>query len=1380
MLDFLIVKTRSTKRGVIEVYPNFIVKKSKDLMIQGGDFYAIWVEDNKLWSTDEEDAIRLIDREIDQWVEENRSRMHGEIHVMHMWDSETKTIDRWHSYCQKQMRDNFHMLDDSLTFANKVTTREDYASKKLLYPLENGEIKAYDKLMSTLYDPEERAKIEWAIGCIVSGDSKSIQKFMVLYGSAGTGKSTVLNIIQDLFEGYYSVFDAKALGSSNASFALEAFKSNPMVAIQHDGDLSHIEDNTRLNSLVSHEMMTVNEKFKSAYSNKFKSFLIMGTNKPVKITDAKSGLIRRLIDVTPSGNKLPPSEYKSIMSQIKFELGAIAKHCLDFYKENPGRYDNYIPTAMMGASNDFYNFMISYYHIFKRENGTTLKEAWEMYKTYCDEARVPYPFTQRVFKEELKNYFEEFQERFTSNEGSRVRSYYHGFLTNRFGQEIIDMTKNEKKEESTTSWLKFEEQSSIFDTLATDYPAQYAVEFEKNDNPMSAWDLVKTKLSDLDTSKLHYVRVPINHIIIDFDLKNEKGEKCYEKNLEAASHWPETYAELSKSGQGIHLHYIYKGDPEELSRLYDDNIEVKVFTGKSSLRRKLSKCNDIPVKEISSGLPLKGEKKKLVNIESIKTEKGLRSMILRNLRKEIHPATKPSVDFIDKILNDAYESGLHYDVTDMRPRILAFALNSTHQSETCIKIVNQMKFCSEEPSDNIVDDEKPIVFFDIEVFPNLLMIGYKLAGKGMPKIHLINPTPRELSEIADKFRWIGFNCRGYDNHIFYARMVGKSIEEVYEISRRIVSNESSNCKFREAYNFSYTDIYDFASAANKMSLKKLEIKMGIHHQELGLRWDKPVPEKLWNKVGEYLDNDIDATEESFYFLKADWMARQILADLAGMTVNDTTNTLTQRIIFGNDRNPQSSFNYRDLSKPVHDLDEETYQFLAEVCPDMMSVTHGPEGSLLPYFPGYTFDHGKSMYRGEDPKEGGYVYAEVGYYVNVALLDIASMHPHSAIAEVLFGIRYTRAFRDIVEGRVSIKHQAWEEVNHMLDGRLTPYIQKVIDGEYEADDLANALKTAINAVYGQSTAHYENAFRDKRNIDNIVAKRGALFMIDLKHAVQERGFTVAHIKTDSIKIPNATPEIIQFVMDFGKRYGYTFEHEATYERMCLVNNAVYVARYASAEKCEKMYGYIPKDNKKHPSEWTATGKQFQVPYVFKTLFSKEEIKFEDMCEVFQVQTALYLDMNETLPNVEQWDKELKKLESQYKKGLLSDTSFERAWKDVRKESDKGHDYHFIGKVGQFTPIKSGCGGGILVRETNGYYDDSKYSSATGADGYRWMESEMVRQLGKENDIDREYYRKLVDDAVEAISKYVSFEWFVSDMEDFMNIPDGEDREEIPFA
>ena len=428
------VSTRPGKKGSgkVEVYPKFLIKKSSDLMIRGGDFYAVWVEERGLWSTDEQDALQLIDQALDEFVQTNQDKYDGELRALHMWDAESGMIDSWHKYCQKQLRDNFSPLDESLIFSNMETTKKDYASKRLSYPLEQGSIEAYDKLISTLYSEEERAKIEWAIGSIVAGDSKRIQKFMVLYGAAGTGKSTILNIIQQLFEGYYSVFDAKALGSSSNSFALEAFNTNPLVAIQHDGDLSKIEDNTRLNSLVSHELMTVNEKFKSTYSNRFNAFLFMGTNKPVKITDAKSGLIRRLIDVTPSGNKLSVAEYKRVIKQVGFELGAIAYHCREVYLSNPGRYDDYIPTAMLGASNDFYNFVIDSYSVFKKEDGTTLKAAWEMYKTYCEDAKVPFPLSQRSFKEELKNYFRDYSDRFNLEDGSRVRSRYSGFRTDKF------------------------------------------------------------------------------------------------------------------------------------------------------------------------------------------------------------------------------------------------------------------------------------------------------------------------------------------------------------------------------------------------------------------------------------------------------------------------------------------------------------------------------------------------------------------------------------------------------------------------------------------------------------------------------------------------------------------------------------------------------------------------------------------------------------------------------------------------------------------------------------------------------------------------------------------------------------------------------------
>jgi hypothetical protein len=262
----------------------------------------------------------------------------------------------------------------------------------------------------------------------------------------------------------------------------------------------------------------------------------------------------------------------------------------------------------------------------------------------------------------------------------------------------------------------------------------------------------------------------------------------------------------------------------------------------------------------------------------------------------------------------------------------------------------------------------------------------------------------------------------------------------------------------------------------------------------------------------------------------------------------------------------------------------------------------------------------------------------------------------------------------------------------------------------------------------TSAKFDNKFRDPRNIDNIVAKRGALFMIDLLGEVQKKGFTVAHIKTDSIKIPDATPEIISFVMEFGQKYGYTFEHEATYDRMCLVNDAVYIAKYQDGD-------------------WTATGTEFQVPYVFKTLFSKEPISFNDLCVTKAVTTSLYLDMNEDLPDVTEFEKDLKKLEKE-------DNPDQFKVAELKEIISTGHNYVFVGRIGQFCPILKGCGGGELYSLRG----DSYYSVA-GTKGFRFLESETVKTLGCESSIDEAYFIKMANDAIKHIEEFGNYDEFV---------------------
>lgn len=1358
-----------TKKGAPpEIYPKFIAKKSNDLMIRGGDFYAVWDEAHQRWSMNQDDVVDMIDRAMEEYKRNDPEHLSG-AHIAYMWDVDTGVIDKWRKYVTRQLEDSFHSLDETLVFQNTVPKRENYSSKSLPYSLEPGSCDSWDELVGTLYAPPERHKIEWAIGSVIAGASKDLQKFLVFYGDSGTGKSTILNIIQKLFEGYYGMFDAKALGMASSDFALEPFKLNPLVAIQHDGDLSRIEDNTKLNSLVSHEEIIINEKHKNMYPMRVNSMLFMGTNRPVKITDSKSGVIRRLIDISPTGKKIPNRRYNQLIKNINFELGAIAWRCLNVFNEDPHYYDDYVPKAMVGATNDFYNFMEENFDELKEKDGIALNDAWFKYRMYCDEAKVPFPYSKRIFKEELKNYFNVFRERYHSPELGNVRNYFSGLKLEKFG---FEEDQNKDKNEASSSWLKFNTTESILDKIGAEWPAQYAyIKEDGTDRPSVPWDQCDTILKDLNTAELHYLRCPEQFAFIDFDKKDPKtGKKSLELNMKAAEKWPPTYAELSKSGEGIHLTYIYNGDISKVLPVYEDDVEIKFYTGKGSLRRKLTRCNDLPIATISSGLPLRKENKKTVNEYTIENQKHLVAAIRKALRKEIEPfATTTCVDYIGKVLQEAYDSGMKYDVSEMKSQVLAFAASSTHNSIRCLEKAENFPYKSEEASEWVPPTEKTIAFFDTEVFPNLFIFCYKPMGKEC--VSMINPEGNDILKVFQTFNMIGFNNLGYDNHICYARIRGDSIHDLFIRSQNLINSPKGRNEWaiQESKNLSYTDVLDFCS--EKKSLKKWEIALqkkgiDIRHDEAGLAWDKPVPKDKWDRVAEYCCNDVIATEQVFLANQSDYKAREILVELAnalrgpGSTVNDSTNTLTTKLIVGNDRTPQALFVYPDLSKEFPGYEYNPYGIDRNryISPDVIIS-------------------GKSIYKGYDPGEGGFVYAEPGMYGRAECYDSASHHPSSLIAENGFG-PYTENFKMLLDIRLHIKHKDYDWVRGLYGGILAPYLTS----DEDAKQLSQALKIAINSVYGLTAAHFTNKLRDPRNVDNWVAKRGALFMIDLMLEVKKRGFRVIHVKTDSIKIENPTPDIFEFVCEFGRKYGYTFEIEHKFEKLCLVNDAVYICKYSNDPA-----------NGKDAGKWEGTGDQFKrdsSPYVFKTLFSHESIEFYDLCETQTVKVGLglYLDMDEDLPDPAKYEKEETRLLNKWKKvgfelnaendrGLdsgfapslidIPDKKLSQYAKEVyhadyvrlcevQEEIRKCHDYHFVGRAGLFCPMKPGSGGGRLVRENNG-----KYAYAAGAKGYRWLEAEMVKEYHLEDQIDISYFEELKQKAVEAINAFGSFENFVKE-------------------
>lgn len=1275
MADWFVAKMKDGKAATIE--PEFIVDDNvQDILVKTGTFCAVWIESDNRWSRKLQDARS----EVDNFITKEAERTSRQ--PMLCRNISSGINKRLEEYIEAL--DNFHGdLDCKIRYLDTPNLREDYCTKRLPYTFSEGDISAWDQIVSTLYNPDERHKIEWGIGAVASGASsrRDFQKMFVLKGAPGTGKSTILNIVDGMFHEYVGTFSAKDLTDRNNSFASDALAGNPLVAINQDGDLSKASEESLLNSIVSHDEIVVNPKYGHKYTTTSHACLWLATNSEIKYNSINSGTVRRILDIHPSGNLLEKDEYMELTERVKHEYGAIAYHCAQVYNKCPNYYSRYISQDSVRVHCDTHDFILENIEYIRMHESSAvkIKDFYNMYKAYCEECNMAAK-KRPLFVEEMCNYFKEHT--------NQTLSWFNWAKVEDKAVNDIPPVKM-YKEDLIPDWLRFEEQHSILDDILADCPAQPA---SVTGTPSKPWGEVHTCLRNIDTHELHYVKPGLTHIVVDADCVDGHGKKDLDICLRVilAEQLPATYAELSKSGNGVHLHYLYEGNPEELAPLIKDHLEVKVYAGNSSLRRKLSKCNNLGITKIPAGYFPKKEVK-MIATKDIVDAKHLNNLINKALARKVFPNTKPSMDFIKKITDDAYASGITYDISHRRSDILIFAMQSTHHKDELIKMLDDIHWCSDDVCVESKDEEeKPIAFFDIEVKPNMNLLCWKILDDDYVE-SWFNPTQEQIGNLIDNYRLIGFNNLRYDNHIVMCMYYGMAPEDIYLQSQGIVNNTVNTMK--ESKSISYMDLYDLST--EKQSLKKYEIDLKILHMEHETPWDEPCPESEWADLAEYCKNDVRATEAVYkHLLNTDVNARLILANIAGGTPNWTNNELTRKMIFGDNKHPNGQFNYRFIGDTAYIATQDV---------DDIYTAFDADGR--PIFPGYEFkrgDNGKatSTYRGEEVGEGGYVYSEPGVYENVALLDIASMHPSSIIAEQLFGETYTARYEDLLKLRIAIKHKDWDAAKTMLDGAAAGYL----DDPGKAKALSKALKIPINSVYGLTAAKFENAFNDKRNRDNIVAKRGALFMVNLKHKVQEKGFTVAHIKTDSIKIPNATPEIIQFVMDYGKRYGYNFEHEATYEKMCLVNDSVYIAKYAP-EYVED--GHV----------WTATGAEFAMPYIFKKFFSKEDICFDDLVIAKSCTTAMY---------------------------LVTD-----------RINDKKE---FMGKCSAFVAVNTGygyCCGDLVCKRTDKNTGETTFSAATGTKGYLWMPSEVVRHTYDDpmDVIDYNYYDGLAEASYKKICGFL---------------------------
>lgn len=1344
-----------------EVRVDFLYSNVKDLVVKGGEFSGFW--NGEKWSLSQDDLIHTIDSEIRRVYNQVYSdHPDSRIKVGYMNRESSGIMTNFLNYCKKQTTSSVS-FNSHILFADHSPVREDYSTYQLPYVPQAGPTPAFDELMSVLYDKEELNKILWALGATLTGEIDKIEKFLFLYGAPGTGKGTIMNVIKMMIGDYWGVVDLQTLTSSS-EFATADIREVP-VLIDSDTDLSRISKEQNLLRLTSHEDVLVRKLYKQGYPVRFHGLLITASNDRYRVKSINSGITRRAIVVNPTGNIVPMQTYETLYSQIPFEIPYLAQKCIDVYRMlGKAYYQSEVDTSMIEWGDKVFQFVRQNHEFL--ESGITLAKAGEMYKLFLEDLGLSTTGAKGILLEQLPRYFKEFINDTTLPNGTRVKRYFRGF---KHDVAFPELKKRQVKQVETNSTIVLEDIPSRFDMEAFDYPAQYTKE---DGTPLYGWDNVTTTLKNIDTSKLHFVRVPQNHIVIDFDLTDETGNKSLALNIQEALKLPETYTEVSKSGNGLHLHYYYDGDTSTLANEIRPGVEIKVYTGKSSLRRRYTKSNGLEIKHIASGLPLK-EKAKIMDksIQDIVwTEKSLRAFVQKCLDKEHHGATRPEVNFIHDMLNEQAEAGVKFDLSDMIDEVTRFAMKSTNQSDVCPRIVADTVFSTiEEPQYDVdktqILPNEELYFYDVEIFPNLFQVAWKRYGLVIPDFvfnrlkgirdgiiryesHIIlekkwyeehrndwgvwnNPSVEQIDWLLLK-PLVGFNNLNYDNHMLYAGSMGATPLELYQKSQDIIMNNSG--KIHTAYSVSYTDVYEFLD--KKQSLKKWQIELGLPHVENSYPWDQPLPVIAWGEVGAYCLNDTYTTEIVFDSEAgvASYTARKILCEITGMAPNTKTQTLAEKFLFRDDPRPQDKFNWYDLAEE---------------------------------FPGYTFDKFRkpqSDYKGKNPSEGGYVQSKPGVYglykaeldeyrahaegskarhKHILYVDIDSMHPHSLIAINYFG-PYTPKFAALVKCRMFIKNGLFKDAMHAFDDvdpELSEKLRSYLEDESMAHSLGYAMKIVINIIYGLTSAKWDNKFKDPRNIDNIVAKRGALFMMMAEEELEKRVVTVAHTKTDSFKLIDWTWDDFEFLKELASKYGYSFSIEGEYSKLALVNKSTLVMK--------KIGKTEDKD------KWEIVGAQYAEPVVEKQLFTMEPLEEEDLSLLKNSNKgALYLGdrfigkngvfyASMTGDNLTYSTEEdiaskvqarmMKPIEKLLPKrdyvGLDEVTIKENIFARIAKEVDLTID-----------EVKD------IVASNYAPRTRPKFNSVAGTIGYGWK---LWSEYSGKEDIDMRYYKRLVEEGVEDI-------------------------------
>lgn len=148
--------------------------------------------------------------------------------------------------------------------------------------------------------------------------------FIIITGVGGSGKSTFINIIRQIFEGDEAAITLHELGEG---FRL-ATAIDKRLIYSTEIDAARITD-VNIKKIVSGEPLNVNPKYEKGYQARFQAGFIFNCNTPPSINLADTGLLRRIVYYSMNKKIENPDPSMNKKKWSKEEILSIVKAALE-------------------------------------------------------------------------------------------------------------------------------------------------------------------------------------------------------------------------------------------------------------------------------------------------------------------------------------------------------------------------------------------------------------------------------------------------------------------------------------------------------------------------------------------------------------------------------------------------------------------------------------------------------------------------------------------------------------------------------------------------------------------------------------------------------------------------------------------------------------------------------------------------------------------------------------------------------------------------------------------------------------------------------------------------------------------------------------------